>query len=208
MKLTGRVTGLVETNCYLVWDEIAGKAFLVDPGEYSPDIDRIIEMEGLSVEYIILTHGHGDHIGGIEKFMEKYPAAKVAAGEAELSILSDAKLNFSGEISGNDVEIRPDVLLKDGDELTVGGLTLRIIETPGHTPGGISIYIEEEGIVFSGDTLFRMSIGRTDLPGGDPEQLLNSIREKLFVLPDETKVYPGHMAATDIGIEKRGNPFL
>ena len=208
MKIISRTVGFVETNCYLAWDENTKKAFIIDPGDYSPELDKTIESEGLSLEYIILTHGHGDHIGGLDKFLELHPEAKLAAGEAEAPLLSSAKLNFTAAIVGREIETTPDLFLKDGDELDVGGLKLKIIETPGHTPGGISIYIEKEGVLFSGDTLFDKSIGRTDLPGGDFRQLITSIKEKLFVLPDDTKIYPGHMSATGIGSEKEGNPFV
>jgi glyoxylase-like metal-dependent hydrolase (beta-lactamase superfamily II) len=193
--------GALGTNCYVVWDE--GEAFIVDPADFTDGMRALIAEEGLSVKYVILTHGHGDHVGGVKAILAAYPEAKLAAGKDEAPILGDPGYNFTEYITGRVETFRPDLLLADGDELSVGSLRLKIFATPGHTIGGISVLVP--GAVFSGDTLFRASIGRTDLPTGDYEELERSIREKLYTLPDETKVYPGHMEPTTIGYEKRYN---
>jgi glyoxylase-like metal-dependent hydrolase (beta-lactamase superfamily II) len=198
--------GFIGTNCYLVWEKSSGEAFIIDPADYNAEIANTIKNEELRLKYIVLTHGHGDHIGGVPALMREYPDVKLAAGRNETALLADAKLNFSGEISGNPITLRPDICLSEGDELKVGDMTLTVIETPGHTEGGISILVGKT--LFSGDTLFRSSIGRTDLPLGNYETLLESIREKLFTLPDDIAVYPGHMGETTIGFEKGHNPFV
>ena len=188
------------TNVYLVWDEESKKAFLVDPGSPLDEAVQLIEKENLELDYIILTHAHGDHTGGLSYFREKYPEAKLVAGAHEKKML------MNRDISYGDGGIKADINVKDGDTLTVGTMDLKFIECPGHTPGGISILVDN--VLFSGDTLFRRSVGRTDLPGGDWEALLSTLKEKLFVLPDETLVLPGHMEETTIGYEKRYNPFV
>jgi glyoxylase-like metal-dependent hydrolase (beta-lactamase superfamily II) len=193
--------GQLGTNCYVVWDE--GEAFIVDPADFTEGMRALIADEGLSVKYVILTHGHGDHVGGVSAILAAYPGAKLAAGKDETPILGDAGANFTEYITGRVETFLPDLLLSDGDELTVGRITVKIIATPGHTIGGISLLIP--GAVFSGDTLFRASVGRTDLPTGDYDELERSISEKLYTLPDETEVYPGHMGPTTIGYEKRYN---
>jgi glyoxylase-like metal-dependent hydrolase (beta-lactamase superfamily II) len=198
--------GAIGTNSYLVWDEKGGEAFIIDPADYTAEIANTIKEEQLRLKYIILTHGHGDHIGGVTMLTREYPGVKLAAGRNEATLLADANLNYSGEISGNRLSLKPDIYLSDGDEMKVGGMTLTVIETPGHTEGGISILTGKT--LFSGDTLFRSSIGRTDLPLGDYDALIKSIREKLFVLPDDITVYPGHMGETTIGFEKAHNPFV
>ncbi|MDR2132684.1 MAG: MBL fold metallo-hydrolase [Clostridiales Family XIII bacterium] len=192
-------------NTYLV-DDGAKTAFIVDAGEYSAPLAAAVKKEGLRVKWLILTHGHGDHIGGAERYLREFEGCKLVAGEDELPVLSDPNKNYSAAISGKAISLAPQLLVKDGDELQAGNLTLRILATPGHSPGGICILAEDA--LFSGDTLFAGSIGRTDLFGGSMEALLSSIESKLFSLPDETKVYPGHMGDSSIGREKRSNPFF
>jgi glyoxylase-like metal-dependent hydrolase (beta-lactamase superfamily II) len=198
--------GLLGTNCYLVWDEDSKEAFIVDPADFTDAVRAVISDEGLRLKYIILTHGHGDHVGGVSAILSAYPGAKLAAGRDEAPILGDPGYSFIEYSTGRIETFSPDVLLSDGDELTVGNMTLGIIATPGHTIGGISILVS--GAVFVGDTLFRASIGRTDLPTGDFGTLECTIREKLYTLPDDTEVYPGHMETTTIGYEKRYNGFV
>ncbi|MDR1495803.1 MAG: MBL fold metallo-hydrolase [Clostridiales Family XIII bacterium] len=200
--------GSLGTNCYLVWDDTddAKEAFIVDPADFTDQVRSVVADEGLSLKYIILTHGHGDHVGGVNAILSAYPGVTLAAGKDEVSILADSSYNFTSYLSGRAETFQPDILLSDGDELTVGAIPLRVIATPGHTIGGISILIP--GAVFSGDTLFRTSIGRTDLPTGDYDTLERSIRERLYTLPDDTDVYPGHMGPTTIGYEKRYNVFV
>ncbi|MDR2163840.1 MAG: MBL fold metallo-hydrolase [Clostridiales Family XIII bacterium] len=195
--------GALGTNCYLAWDEVSKEAFIVDPAVFAEEVRFAIASEGLSLKYVILTHGHGDHLGGVSAILDAYPGSMLAAGKDEAPILGNPSYNFAEYITGSIETFIPDILLSDGDELSVGGVTLKIIATPGHTVGGISILAP--GVLFSGDTLFRESIGRTDLPTGDYGTLERSIKEKLYTLPDDIEVYPGHMQPTTIGYEKRYN---
>jgi len=203
MKNRMYVVGSIGTNCYLVWDEESCDAMLIDPGDYDPLIENAIANNGLVLKYISLTHGHFDHIGGVRKFKESFPAAVFAASAGERDLLGDLK---------------PELELSEGDTIKLGSLVFEVIETPGHTPGGLCFYVgayDEEllgesysGTLFSGDTLFHASIGRTDLDGGDFNTLKASILEKLYKLPDDTIVLPGHLDATTIGYEKRYNMFV
>ena len=193
------VAGSYRTNVYLVYDETK-EAFIVDPGYEFKEIYDQIEKLDLNPKYIILTHGHGDHTGGIDLLKKTYPDIKLIASVKERKFL------FNRDLSMGKGGIKADIEVKDGDELTVGDMKLKFISTPGHTPGGMCILLDN--LLFSGDTLFRMSIGRTDLPGGNDEEIIKSVTEKLLCLPDETVVLPGHMQETTIGIERRYNPFV
>ena len=215
MKIKTFQVGYIVTNCYLVWDEESCEAMLIDPGAYEPAVEREISSQGLKLKYIALTHGHGDHTSGVERFMESFPDAVLAAGAKESELLEDPGLNLSSDFLGTSVSLKPGLLLNEGDELCLGGLSFKVIETPGHTPGGLTFYVNDgdesrsfSGTAFTGDTLFRSSIGRTDLPGGDYDVLDASVREKIFSLPDDTILFPGHMDDTTIEREKRYNPFF
>jgi hydroxyacylglutathione hydrolase len=197
--------GNLATNCYIIGDVDNKKAVVIDPGGDADKILDVIKKHGFHVEFIILTHGHGDHIGGLEKVREA-TGAKVAVHKKDAPMLHSATANLSKFI-GSGVELTTaDIYLNGGESFTVGGLKLQIIHTPGHTPGGISIKIDN--VIFTGDTLFAGSIGRTDFPGGSYKQLLDSIKKKLLNEPDDTKIFPGHGPESAIGEEKRFNPFL
>ncbi|NLY71228.1 MAG: MBL fold metallo-hydrolase [Clostridiales bacterium] len=206
MQIKQFITGPLQVNCYLVIDDNTNKAFIVDPGGKDKKLLNYIEENKIDVEYIILTHGHGDHICGIEFFKEALPDAKIVANEDERELLNNPRQNHSILTCGKAISVDVDKYVSDGDRLKVGDLELACISTPGHTPGGMCIYVD--GALFSGDTLFAQSIGRTDFPYSSFDSLKESIQGKLYTLPEDTKVYPGHMGSTTIGFEKEYNPFV
>ncbi len=194
------VAGAYATNVYLVYSKETRDALIVDPGYEFEKIYYDIEKLGLMPRYILLTHGHGDHTGGIELLKKTFPEIQLVACRAERNFLLDRDKSMG---KGG---IRADREVSDGESLEMAGMQFRFIETPGHTPGGMCILCDD--LLFSGDTLFFGSVGRTDFPGGNAEKLVVSIREKLFVLPEDTEVFPGHGNETSIGFEKRCNPFV
>ena len=206
MKIVNIPTGMLQANTYLVCDETSRLGFIVDLGGYSKELKNIIEKNDIQIQYIVLTHGHGDHIGGVQEHLKDFPDAKVVCSRAEEKMLLDPELNEAHHFGPEKVSFHPDILVDDGDTLTVGNMTMKFIMTPGHTEGGMCILVDD--VLFSGDTLFCRSIGRTDLAGGDFKTLMESIKNKLFLLPDETQVLPGHMGTTTIGFEKEHNPFV
>lgn len=206
MKIVNIPTGMLQANTYLVCDETSRLGFIVDLGGYSKELKNIIEKNDIQIQYIVLTHGHGDHIGGVQEHLKDFPDAKVVCSRAEEKMLLDPELNEAHHFGPEKVSFNPDILVDDGDTLTVGNMTMKFIMTPGHTEGGMCILIDD--VLFSGDTLFCRSIGRTDLAGGDFRTIMESIKKKLFLLPDETQVLPGHMGPTTIGFEKENNPFV
>jgi glyoxylase-like metal-dependent hydrolase (beta-lactamase superfamily II) len=205
MRIQSFTVGPLETNAYLVLDEESRKALLIDPGLESEGIYDVILEQALEVSAIVNTHGHFDHVCGNAFFQAKTGAPVLIHREdaAMMRQAAEQALAFGFQVP---TPPPPDRLLAEGDEVAVGGHRLRVLHTPGHTPGGICLH--GEGLVFVGDALFAGSIGRTDLPGGSTEVLLASIRRKLLSLPDETTVYPGHGPTTTIGEERVHNPFL
>lgn len=201
------VIGPVGTNVYVVYDEALKEAVIIDPADRGADIYFAVNNAGLTVTGILLTHGHFDHIGGVEE-LKKLAGCKVYACEKEHELLNDPVLNESSGMGRKAVRVTVDVELKDGDVVELGGLTFLALETPGHTIGSMSYYLEQDKLLYCGDTLFQSSVGRTDLPTGSMSAIIRSIKEKLLILPEETKVYPGHGMETTIGDEKRYNPFL
>ncbi|MFC1938834.1 MBL fold metallo-hydrolase [Chloroflexota bacterium] len=196
------------TNCYIVGFELSREGIIIDPGDEAGAILEKVSNLGLDIKIIVLTHGHIDHIGALKAIKEATGAEMVIhTGDAK-SLRGKGGLIISRLISGLSCPTPPppDRLLEDGDSLAVGDRHFKVLHTPGHTPGGICLV--GEGVVFSGDTLFNYSIGRTDLPGGSYRQLMESIQTKLMALPDDTIVYPGHGSETTIGAERTGNPFL
>lgn len=205
MKIIRHVAGALGVNCYIVYSEEAREAIVVDPGGDANGILRIIEEKDLKVKYIVLTHGHGDHIGAVKDLKEELKAP-VLIHEADGEMLEDANKNLSVMMPMGAVEIKADGLLKDGDIIEFGGIEGEIIHTPGHTPGSICIKLDD--YLISGDTLFKSSVGRTDFPGGSFDEIIKSIKEKLLVLGDYVQVLPGHGEASTIQYEKFYNPFL
>lgn len=197
--------GSLGTNCYIVYDEDSKEAFVVDPADSFFKIKKRLDELSLKVKYIILTHAHCDHICALDE-LKNYTGAKICVGRYEKDALNDSNLNLCHLFGCPSPISEADILLKDGDKLSYGNSCVTIIETPGHTPGCISIFYDDT--LISGDTLFFESVGRTDFPGGSTRELLNSIKEKLYVLPDSTVVCPGHGDNTTIGHEKTNNPFV
>ena len=193
---------LYMSNCYVVYNEGSKDCFIVDPGAPSMQLEAYLSKNELTPRYAVLTHGHGDHTDGFPRLKELYPDIKLIACRKEATLLYDRRYSMG---RGGYVA---DIQVSDGDTSDICGITLKFIETPGHTPGGMCIYIASEGILFSGDTLFQYSIGRTDFPGGNYDEIEASIMNKLYKLPDDTRVLPGHMGETSIGKEKVYNPFV
>ncbi len=200
-------------NSYIVSEK--NEAFIVDPGGETEKIIRA--ADGLDVRYILLTHAHFDHILGLNAVKNAFPDAKLAVHKLEKEWLYDPSLNMSDDFFP-DLEFvyekkNVEIMLEDGMELDFAGTKIKVFHTPGHTPGSTCFYIEKNDssgkpVLFSGDTLFRSSVGRTDFPGGDGRKIVESIKTKLLTLPDETVVYPGHEENTSIALEKKLNPFL
>ena len=205
MKVVVIPAGIYAANCYLVYSENTKKAIVIDPGGDVDDIMAKIEELNLDIEYIILTHGHGDHIGGVLE-LKSFIDVPIAIHKEDEYMLKNGNQNLSSQMVMGTIELNADILLEDGDEISFGDLTAKIIHTPGHTPGGISIKIGNS--IFTGDTLFAGSIGRTDFPGGSYKEIISSIKNRIIIYPDETIIYPGHGPATNVKIEKANNPFL
>ena len=202
IKIGRMVLSVCQTNCYFLYREGEKEVIVVDPADKGDNIYGTLQKNGFQIMGILLTHGHFDHIRGLDRLRDAANGAAEADGrepvkayacEAERELLKSPRLNVSEQA--------------DGDEYTIAGMQFKVIATPGHTAGGVCYYFEEAGILVSGDTLFEGSVGRTDFPTGSMGTLVRSIREKLFVLPEDTRVYPGHGDSTTIGYEKEHNPF-
>lgn len=205
------VIGAIYTNFYYLHREDSKECIVFDPADLGDQIyEELTGKQGLSIQAILLTHAHFDHIGGVAALKERC-RANVYASELEKRLCASSELNHSA-LHGRPCTVKPDVWLRDGEELTLAGITLRVLSTPGHTEGSCCYYIEDAGegahpILISGDTLFAQSYGRTDLPTGSESAIQRSIRDKLLVLPDDTDVYPGHEQTTTIAFEKKYNPL-
>jgi glyoxylase-like metal-dependent hydrolase (beta-lactamase superfamily II) len=197
--------GIYGANCYIAGSEETHEAAIIDPGAEFNKIDKKINALGLTPKIVILTHCHGDHIGAVEEFIDKY-GTKVYIHTEDAESLNNGSMNFSKSMFGKGISIKADVELEDGDVITLGELKFEIIHTPGHTRGGICIKVGN--IMMTGDTLFSNSIGRTDFPGGSFEEIIKSIKDKIFKYEDDTVIYPGHMSPSTIKKEKQYNPFV
>jgi hydroxyacylglutathione hydrolase len=208
MKIDCLIIGAYQTNCYILHNEQAGDCVIIDAGLDPGRLISFIEQQKLNPVAVVLTHGHIDHIAAVPALREQFPAMKVYIHSLDAEMLTEPLANLS-VLSGYDFSTeQADCLLNDGDTIEQAGIKLKVLHTPGHTPGGISLYLQKQKVVFAGDALFEDSVGRTDFPGGNMEQLLNGIKEKLLTLSADTKVYPGHGPATTIGREKAHNQYL
>jgi hydroxyacylglutathione hydrolase len=209
MKIDRLVLGEFENNCYIARSsDTATDCLIIDTGLDAQPLLKFLERGKLTPAAVILTHGHIDHIAGVEALRKKFPSILIYINKLDAEMLGDADGNLSIMAGSSFTACKADRLMDEGDTIDKVGIQLRVIHTPGHTPGGICLYSEKDGIIFVGDTLFAGSVGRTDFPNGDMRQLIEGIRHKLLVLPDDTIVYPGHGPETTIGREKTDNPFL
>jgi hydroxyacylglutathione hydrolase len=199
--------GPFQENCYVIGDESSGAGAVIDPGDEAVRIALLVEQTGLQVEQIVITHAHIDHVGAVAALVDEYSCPVLMHAEAEPMLEQlPTQTMMMGLRFGKVPKV--DRYVEDNEVLTVGGLELRSLYTPGHAPGHLAFYVEGEGMVLSGDALFAGSVGRVDLPGGSMEVLMRSIEQRLLTLPDETRVYPGHGPPTTIGEEKMNNPFV
>ena len=205
LKIEQRVIGMVSTNVYLGINIETKEAFLVDPADHAEDIAQWIRQDGVTLKAILLTHGHFDHIGAVAGLKKQFQVPVYAMG-AEVVVMEDANLNLSANWV-SPFTVKCDHELTDGEKFQVAGFDIVAYHTPGHTKGGACYYIEKEQVLFSGDTLFYHSVGRTDMPTGSQAELKRSVQRILRILPDATRVMPGHECDTSIADEKRYNPY-
>lgn len=201
MRVDALSVGELQVNCYILSSSQTGNAIIIDPGDDYPKIKSFLEKHKLNPKFIVHTHGHIDHIQADDEF-----GLTVYAHKLDVELLKDSGKNLSNFLSLPFKVSSPVKPLEDGEKITLDDMSLEVMHTPGHTPGGICL--KAKNVVFTGDTLFAGSIGRTDFPGASGKQLIKSIKDRLFILPDETLVYPGHGPSSSIGEEKRENPFL
>jgi len=209
MKIDVIELGDFQTNCYILRSSAqTKKCLIIDPGFEPEPLLKFLATEAIEPEKILLTHGHCDHIAGIGPVLEQFGRVPVCISRLDSQMLTDSNLNLSLTI-GSLINSGPaDEKFSPGDIVGTDGLKMQVLATPGHTPGSVSFYCPDQAMVITGDALFAGSVGRHDFPGSDYETLLKGIREQLFVLPEHTKVYPGHGPATSIGTEKTTNPFF
>ena len=201
MKVLSAMVGPIMTNCYILCDEAAKVCAVIDPGDEPKRIEAMIASCGCSPVMILLTHGHFDHCTGVAGLLEKWPDLPVYIHEADVTD------GVGGELTFRRLDEKNQRYWREGDTLTVGGLTLRVMETPGHSRGSVCLLVEGQGVIFSGDTLFRGNCGRCDFPGGDYRAMLRSLA-RLGRLEGQYQVYPGHEAATDMEYERKYNPYM
>lgn len=207
MKVVKVLLPAAAENCYIAINEDTNESIIIDPGSAFERIKSAVESTGTKPVAILLTHGHFDHAGEAASTAKEY-GIKVYTHEATAEELKNPSINLSGDMFGDSKSYSADVFLKDDEEIDLAGLHVKCLFTPGHTPGGCCFYFPNEDIVFTGDTLFSGSVGRTDFPGGSMSQLVGAIKSKLMTLSDDTICYPGHNEPTTIGTERIYNPFL
>lgn len=209
MKIDSLILGAYQTNCYVLRNSATTTdCLIVDPGLEAGELLDFLHQHKLNPVAVVLTHGHIDHMAGITALRQDYPDVKVYIHELDAEMLIEPQQNLSA-LAGVIFKTEPaDVLIQDKSTIEEAGIRLDVLHTPGHTPGGVCLYSRDEGIIFTDDTLFAESIGRADFPGGSMTQLVSSIKDRLFTLADDTKVYPGHGPVTTIAHEKAHNPFL
>ncbi len=198
--------GMLETNCYVL--RSGDDCWIIDPGMTPQPLIGFLRSESIRPSAILLTHGHGDHIAGVQDVITAFDNVKLICPSADADMLGDAQLNLSASFGMSVTAPQADELIAPGEQLTLGDTIWQVIDSSGHTPGGVSYYCAEEKIVITGDALFAGSIGRTDLPGASCGRLLKNIRENLLTLGDDVAVLPGHGPASSIGYERRVNPFV
>ncbi len=209
MKIIRLIIGAYQTNCYILREsEDTSDCLIIDTGLATKELVDFLQKQNLNPFAVVLTHGHADHIAGLNALRDHFKGIKVYIHKLDAEMLTGEKDNLSS-MAGILFNSEPaDIYLEQGDTIKQANITLDVLHTPGHTQGGICLYSKDEGIVFVGDTLFANSVGRTDMPGGNETQLIKSIKQKLCILPNETIVYPGHGPETTIAQEKENNPFL
>ncbi|MBD5087592.1 MAG: MBL fold metallo-hydrolase [Clostridiales bacterium] len=207
MRINRLVVGPVSTNCYIVSNEETKETFIIDPGEEAERIEQKLQEEQLNLKAILLTHGHFDHMMAVNELLEKHQV-EVYIGENEEELLGDPYQNCSGSMMNRPYITKANKTLKDNDVLELAGMTIKVLYTPGHTGGGVCYYLEAENVLFSGDTVFCQSVGRSDLPTGNGRVLQESIRKKIVPLPEDMQIFPGHGDSTILSYEKKYNPYF
>ncbi|HOP76408.1 MAG: MBL fold metallo-hydrolase [Thermogutta sp.] len=204
------VSAMFDQNCYVVANDDCQECVIIDPGLEPGKIIRSISAQGLIPRAILITHGHADHIAGIEGVWRRWPEIEIVVGEQDAEKLTNPRLNLSADFGFPLTTPPPTKLVRDGDQLTIAGLEILVREVPGHSAGHV-VYVVNQAtppLAFVGDVIFAGSVGRTDFPGGSMEQLAEGIRSKIYSLPEETELWPGHGEPTTVGRERRTNPFV